>query len=322
MSIGSITYDLFIPLSEDHVESDKITLTLGSKHRIKDMVQTPGGGGANTATGMSKLGCSAAVAGVLGCDQWGETVIQELSEVGVGTDSITRIEDEITSFSIILTSPTGRRTILHDPGTNAHFHDVTFDKQAASEVDWVMLSRIAESACVIQDDLIEIFQEPTAPKLTWNPGGCQLEAGISAPNHLSLLQHTTVLMLNREEAMQFSQTESLEHALKSLIELGPEIVCITDGINGSYSSDGVQLLHCTSTNDLTVVETTGAGDAYTSAITWALIQGKSLPQAMQAGTINAASVLGHVGAQAGLLSTQDIETQLDHTPPTVSEATF
>jgi ribokinase len=317
MSIGGATYDLFVRLSNETVESccgdNAFTLALGEKIRTQDVIETCGGGACNTAVGLARLGCQAGFCGVVGDDQWGEKLLENFTKEHVDSACTTIVEGEVSSFSIILSASSGERVILYDPGTNDHLHDVTFDREQVGKVDWVYFNHIQESSCVIEDDMINILAKDGGPRLTWNPGGCQIDVGIEAPNNCTLLTHTDMLQLNKGEALKFSKTETVEDALRILLEKGVKNVCITDGGNGTTASDGVHLYHCPVMAESEIVDTTGAGDAFGTGATWALLEGMSLPEALQAGTINATSVVGKIGAQAGLLTHTEMQQQLQNT---------
>lgn len=51
-----------------------------------------------------------------------------------------------------------------------------------------------------------------------------------------------------------------------------------------------------------LLQKTGAGDAYASALSAALIYGKDLPEAMRWGACNGAAVVESLGPEDGLLS--------------------
>lgn len=53
--------------------------------------------------------------------------------------------------------------------------------------------------------------------------------------------------------------------------------------------------------ETTVVDSTGAGDAFGSGVVAALIKKKPIPEAVEWGRKQAAAVVGKVGAKAGLL---------------------
>lgn len=320
LSIGGATYDLFLTMDESaKKQEDNIVLAAGGKLRVKRVIETCGGGACNTAIGLSRLGISAGFCGVVGSDQWGEKLLRTMKEEGVSVASATIVEHETSSFSIILSLPSGERTILYTPGVNEHLHDVTFDVGAIAKADVVYLNHLSDTSCVIEDDIIHAILKSPRVHLTWNPGGCQISTGIAAPDKKALLQVTDLLLLNKEEAMHFSGTDTIPKALTALHAAGAKHVCITDGKNGTHATDGTKTYHCPILPDVTVIDTTGAGDAFGTGAAWALSSGESLPIALIAGTLNAASVVGALGAQAGLLTEHHMRDRLTSHPLSVSE---
>lgn len=313
MSIGGATFDLCMRLNHDKLPSgypeEIFALPLGSKVKVDQVIGTCGGGACNTAVGLARLGLDAGFSGILADDQWGAQLQKNFEKEGVNTQSVTFVEHETSSFSLILSGRSGERVILYDPGANAHLHDITFDRETAGTVDWVYLNHIQPGSSVIEDDLIAILTAEPHPCLTWNPGGAQIAAGIRAENNVTLLKHTSLLLLNKEEALSFAHTKTALQALHILSGLCPGIVCITDGKNGCMSTDGAKIYRCPAP-EAPVVDTTGAGDAFGVGVTWALATGKNLPNALQAGTINAMSVVGAIGAQAGLLTDTEMHSRL------------
>jgi ribokinase len=288
---------------------------------VKNVEGTCGGGANNTSVALVRLGCIAGFCGVVGADQWGTVLLENLKKEGVETSHATVIEHETSSFSIVLNAVSGERVILYEPGTNAHLHQVTFDKQSASKMDWIYLNHIQPDSCVIQDDMIEIFDSFPDANLTWNPGGCQIEAGMTQRVNAQMLKHTDLLLLNKEEALAFANTKTITQALHILRETGAGIVCITDGKNGAVACDGTTKYMCPAL-EAPVVDTTGAGDAFGAAMTWAIATGQNLPTALRAGTINATSVVGAIGAQAGLLTDTEMRQALQQTPLDVQASPF
>lgn len=322
LSIGGATYDLFLTMGKDAMkqkEGEHIALKAGGKLRVDRVIETCGGGACNTAVGLSRLGLAASFCGVVGSDQWGEKLLATLKKEGVDTSSTTVVEHETSSFSIILSLASGERTILYTPGVNEHLHDVTFDMGAMQKSDVVYLNHLCDTSCVIEDDIIAALVARPEAHLTWNPGGCQIEAGMDAPDKASLLKVTDLLLLNKEEALAFSGTKTIEAALAKLTKAGAHVVCITDGKNGTTASDGKKTYHCPILPNVNVVDTTGAGDAFGTGATWALASGQSLPIALVAGTLSASSVVGAIGAQAGLLTDTKMRTELQKQLLHVSE---
>ena len=323
LSIGGATYDLFVRLPKGTVhECDKeqsFALPLGAKIRVEELIETCGGGASNTSVGLARLGCDARFEGIVSSDQWGEKLLTNLAHEKVNTECVTVVEEEVSSFSIILSGTSGERVILYESGTNTHLHDVTFDKAILSTMDWVYLNHIQEDSCVIQDDITQMLAVEGGPKLTWNPGGCQIDMGLEPDNNSALLRHTDLLLLNKEEALAFSKTQSIESALAVLTDAGARNVVITDGKHGSTASDGQYLYHCPCVNGIEIVDTTGAGDAFGTGVTWGLLTGSTLQEALKKGSINGASVVGAIGAQTALLTDTEITTRLEETDLTVTD---
>lgn len=320
LSIGGATYDLFLTMDESaKKQEDNIVLAAGGKLRVKRVIETCGGGACNTSIGLARLGLHAGFSGVVGSDQWGEKLLTTMQKEGVNVSSATVVEHETSSFSIILSLPSGERTILYTPGVNEHLHDVTFDVAAIAKADVVYLNHLSDTSCVIEDDIIDAIVKRPRVHLTWNPGGCQISAGMHSPDKKALLAVTDLLLLNKEEAMKFSGTDSIPEALKALHAAGVKHVCITDGKNGTHATDGTKTYHCPILPDVSVIDTTGAGDAFGTGAAWALSGGESLPIALIAGTLNAASVVGAIGAQAGLLTEHQMRDRLNTHPLSVSE---
>jgi sugar/nucleoside kinase (ribokinase family) len=325
LSIGGATFDLFIKTGasviREYEDGKMFSLPLGGKIRISDVVSTGGGGANNTAVGLARLGCAAAFSGVIGEDQWGEAIQANFKKENVSMEYLVVIEHEPSSFSVILIAESGERTILTHKSMDRHFHDVTFDRDAARAADAIYLNHIHHDTCVIEDDIIEILSTVKNTHLSWNPGGVQIELGLAHTNNRLLIAETNLLLLNKEEALQFSGKKTVKEAMHVLIQAGAKIVCVTDGSKGSRATDGKTLYSCPAP-ECPVTDTTGAGDSFGSAMTWAIITGKDLPTALKAGTINAMSVVGSVGAQTGLLTQTRMLSELTRTDIPVASEPF
>lgn len=323
MSIGGATFDLFVVADHSVIHQNEhspaFTLPLGSKIRIEEVIRTCGGGAHNTSVGLARLGCNASYCGVVGDDSWGEAILGNCADEHVDTAHVTVVENEATDFSIILTAKNGERVILKHPGTSKHLQDATFAREAAAAVDWLYLNSIQEEACQIEDDIIRILVEIPHAKLTWNPGNCQIAQGTRRRGIQELLRQTDLLLLNKEEALAFTQEADVLAAMKHLLNAGSKIVCVTDGAQGVLATDGTTIYHCLP-GDRPVIDTTGAGDAFGTGVTWALLTGKTLPTALRAGTINAMSVVSVVGAQPGLLTLATMEKRLAENDLSVTES--
>ena len=125
-----------------------------------------------------------------------------------------------------------------------------------------------------------------------------------------LIKETNFLIMNKEEAQDLTKTENPHH--KELLVLlrqclpKESVAIITDGPKGAFAYDGDEFLHIVP-NNIQVVESTGAGDAFASGFISALIHGKELNDALRLGMANSQSVIMHQGAKGGVISLEDAE---------------
>jgi ribokinase len=130
-------------------------------------------------------------------------------------------------------------------------------------------------------------------------------------------KHTEFFCCNVEESQKIlSETsKDLNVLLKGIQDLGPKIVCITDGKMGCYMRYNDENYFMQTYPDKNPpLERTGAGDAFSSTFTACLALGMSPLEAIRYAPINSMNVVQYVGAQKGLLSLKEIETYLAKAP--------
>jgi sugar/nucleoside kinase (ribokinase family) len=126
-----------------------------------------------------------------------------------------------------------------------------------------------------------------------------------------------IFVCNVEEARFILGNVNLEvkDLLKKMHDLGPEIVCITDGPNGAYLYNKGKAYFMPIYPDIAPpFERTGAGDSFTSTFTSAIALGLTPEQAMTWAPINSMHVVQYVGAQEGLLTKSEILEFLKNAP--------
>jgi len=329
ISIGGGTFDLFVKAHDSQImqmknqESSTASLLLpyGGKQKIAEVHETLGGGAHNTSVASARMGLKTAYCGLIGNDLWGKKILANLEAENVSKELLSTTEDEKTSFSVILNSFEGERTVLNYLGANHLFTEEYFPLAKIMQTQWIFLNHLSgEANCLVKKIEVILKQKPEI-KLAWNPGGVQLDAG--AEKFKKILQNTEILFLNKEEAEKFSgiknqrfykkaglkQVYNLTQTFEYFQNLGVKIVVITDGRNGAQASSGKSVFYCPVKNQKRV-DTLGAGDSFASGFTSALILKKGLQTALKFGTLNATSVVNHYGAQRGLLTLNKIMQEL------------
>ncbi len=152
-------------------------------------------------------------------------------------------------------------------------------------------------------------------KLAFQPGTYQMKFG--KERMATFYKRAEIFFCNKEEAQRILGTEEsdIKKLLSAMHELGPKNVVITDGPVGAYAlGDGKYWFMRTYPDPKPPLQRTGAGDAFSSTVTVALVLGKDLPEALRWGPINSMSVVQSIGAQAGLLDRARLEEYLAKAP--------
>jgi sugar/nucleoside kinase (ribokinase family) len=308
ITIGDTSTDtvLFIDEEEARVVCNvkkhlcEICFDYAEKIPVKSIHESIGGNATNAAVGLSRLGLKAGIYTIIGKDNAGEEVLKTFTKEKV--NPLYLHQEGFTNRSTII-SIHGERTIF------SYHEKRQYDLPKIKPVPWMYVTSMKSGFEKVFTQLLEHLRfNPT--NLIYNPGTYQLLAGITASQ--AILQKTTVLILNKEEASEWLKkppTTDIEELLFELTKFGTKAVIITDAQNGSYGFDGINYYHCP-VYPTKLIEMTGAGDSYATAVTAALYYGLSLKEAMRWGSINAASVVSKVGSQDGLLNYKDLKLRL------------
>lgn len=312
ITVGDIKLDTFVVLDDASLQCNlkmpecQLCLDYGAKIVVHDIDSQLAGTAPNVAVGLSRMGKKTAVISNMGPDITFESALKTLKEEKVDTRFINVIEGEKSAYSVVLNFQ-GEKTIL-----TKHIHRAYKLPKNLPNTKWMYLSEMGPGYEMLYRSVIATAKND-GMFIGINPGTIQIEE--RKPQLFDLLKFTHVLFVNREEARTLSNATSLEihHLAKWLWELGPDLVVITDGGNGSYSFDGNDIYFCPLFPGK-FVEATGAGDSFATGYMAALMERLPHEEGLRWGSVNATSVVGFVGPQRGLLSIQEIKKRLKERP--------
>lgn len=318
IAIGDITEDIFLQLHDASLQcaingsACMLCLDYGEKIGAdsKEIISAAGNA-ANHAIGVARLECTTGIYTVVGNDDQGRRAKEILEQNKVDTSYVAFDTEHGTNLSIVINFQS-ERTILvyHEPRT--------YMLPQLQEPSWIYLTSVSgEGAQALHDQMLAYFLQHPNVHLACNPGTYQIKLGRDAL--LPLFQKTTILFLNREESARVLEVETRDIAtlMRGFHDIGIGTVVITDGPDGSYASDGRHIYYLPR-YPVQEVERTGAGDAFGAGFLAAIVGKKTIPEAMQWGGANAASVVQHIGGREGLLErkaiTHMIQEHADITP--------
>lgn len=314
LAIGDIVTDAFIRINDAEANCDidsencKLCLRFGDKVPFESVTEVRAvGNSANASVSAARLGVNSALVANVGNDTHGQDCLDELKKNNVKTEYVISHDGIPTNYHYVLWYDV-ERTILVK---HAAFPTAlpTFD--IAPKM--IYLSSLGENTEKYHEEIAAYVEANPEIKMVFQPGTFQIKVGAEALKNI--YKNTYAFFCNLEEAKKILNTDekNIGILMNKLHELGPKIVFITDGMVGAYASDG---------NDKWFMpvypqdpfERTGAGDAFSSAVSVALLKGKSVPEALAWGPINSASVIQYIGAQEGLLTEEKMQRYISEAP--------
>ncbi len=304
ITVGSSTVDVFaktkfselIKIVDSKGETDLLAYPTGSKILIEELNFTTGGGGTNTAVCLSRLGHKVACITKTGYGANAEKIKRHLKRDKVDTSLIVCDKNGRTGYSIILDSIEHDRTILAFKGSNndLRINEINLKKL---KTKWFFFCTMMGTSFKTLEKLAK-FAEKNNIKIAFNASQYLAEKGINYSKEI--LKRADIFILNKEEAALMTKKNKVEDMLKTLGKL-VKITVITDGKNITKAYDG-KYVYTIKPNNIKIIETTGAGDAFASSFLSGMLKKNNIEFALKLANTNAESIIQHHGAKNKLLT--------------------
>lgn len=316
ITIGSATRDIIIrtdagkliDVSNNPAKQKLLGFEYGAKIPVLQTYDNFGGGGCNVAVGMALLGLNVAARINVGKDLEGLKIKRNLKKYHVDTKFISWDDQEKTDLSVV---------IINEDSDGDHV--VFNDKNASQKLSfnfrhvrpkWFYLSSLSGKW---EEFLGQVLNYAKSKKISvaFNPGANQLSQGYLKLK--DVFNQLDILILSIDEAVDLVLSKNKNFSLisgdiaRELYSWGPKLVVITEGEKGASLYDGVSIKHQPGQIVEKIIDTTGAGDAFSAGFIAAIIFGKNLETALVWGVKNGANTVKDYGAQTGLLNRKDIE---------------
>lgn len=271
----------------------------------EDLLIIPGGKGANQAVAAARQGTATSMVGRVGNDSFGPTLIENLKRNHVDTSHVQTDPQAATGTAIIVVDANGQNSIVLSPGGNGRVTSADVEDIRFEDYDLLLLQleipmeAVLASARGAREAGLRILLNPAPARSI--PAELLSLADFLIPNEseLSLLTGQPV-----------TDAISAEQAAKLLLEGGVQNVIVTLGANGALIVGKAGAKHIPAFN-VDVVDTTAAGDAFIGGFASALLQNKSMEEAVRYGCACGALAATKFGAQPSLPTKEDIDKFLN-----------
>ena len=275
----------------------------GEKIKINEFSYDLGGSSCNSAVALSRLGIKTSFATIVGDDLYSKDALETVEKEKINTSFIKKDKDKDLGFSIILTGPTGDRSILtHRPDFD--FSKIDVDKIFKNS-EAVYVSGINKYSKVLQKEIIRNVKKYQKP-LFLNPSFYQIKENKTILR--KMMKFTDVVCLNLVEATILAKRRKIKakKLLMMIKNMGPKVVLITMGVRGSLYYDG-ENFYKIGIYENEKVDSTGSGDAYFATYIAAQMRGESVENSLKLAAVNAGATVDTYGAQKDLLKWRDLK---------------
>ncbi len=257
-----------------------------------------GGSAANTAAWLASTGNHVTLIGRVGADAAGELARTTLERGGVRT-RLTVDPDLPTGTCIVLVSPDGERTMIPDAGANAALSrsDVPLSLFDATThlhvVGYALLNEGSRDAA--RHAIRSAHANGTTVSI--DPSSAGPLEGRGPEAFLSWVAGADLLLANADEARTLTGLTDATEAARALTTAFAEVV-VTLGAGGALrvGRDQKDPVHVAAA-PVEVVDSTGAGDAFTAGYLPATLDGADPQTALAAGCALAAQAVTRTGAR-------------------------
>jgi ribokinase len=267
----------------------------------EDLRIIPGGKGANQAVAAARQGASVAMVGRVGNDSFGPELINNLKQNNVDTSHVQIDSQSATGTAIIVVDANGQNSIVLSPGGNGKVSPLDVGSVSFANHELLLLQLEIPIEAVLSATQ-RAKQSGVRVLLNPAPARSLPEELISLPDFI-LPNETELSLLTNQPVNNIA---SAEKAAKTLLERGAQTVIVTLGGNGALIVSSTQVTHV-DTYKVDVVDTTAAGDAFIGGFASALLQNKSLEEAVRYGCACGALATTKFGAQPSLPTRGEVE---------------
>jgi ribokinase len=269
---------------------------------ITDFVETCGGSAANTIVGLARLGCKVGFIGKVARDREGKMLLEEFCREGVDTKGIAVAKQGRSGTVMGFVDERGERALYIDPGVN---NQVDFNEEIKRYVFQTkflhLTSFVGEESFQTQRRILEAIPEDIM--VSFDPGALYARKGLTAL--ASIVEGSFVLMPNAGELELLTGMVDYRKGAEVMLRKGVKVVAVKLGSRGCYVTDGRRSYNVEAFK-VSVVDTTGAGDAFCAGFLYGLIKHKSLEECGRIGNFVASKCTTKMGARVGLPTLEDL----------------
>ncbi len=258
-----------------------------------------------TAVVFSKLGGKSAFIGQLGEDHFGDFILNALTSAGVNVQGVKRTREYNSSATVVLINSTGERTFLHHVGTNASVSEEDLDFSIISSSKILHWGGSSITPKLDGKPIGRVFERAQAMGIKTSIDTCYDGKGVWLPHIEPALENTSIVFSSLEEARCYTGKYEPSDIADFYLSYGVEIAVIKMGEQGVLVRSKDETIYLPA-YFVSVVDTTGAGDAFCGGFLYGYLSGYSLKMCAQMANAVGALTVQVMGGSNGVHSLEQV----------------
>ena len=322
--IGAALVDTEIEVTDQDLNKygiEKGVMTLvdeARQHQLMDHLsdhliaskRASGGSAANTIIAASYFGANNFYSCKVANDENGQFYLQDMRDAGVAIPPNSAEDSGITGKCLVMITPDAERTMntflgVSETVSHKELHNPAIQNAQYAYIEgYLVTSETGRAAAIQLRQHAEAHNVKTALSLS-DPAMVQFfRDGLGE----MIGSKVNLLFCNREEALGYTQTDTIDAAINALKTIADEFA-ITLGGEGAIIYDGKELIDIAPVQ-VTAIDTNGAGDMFAGAFLYAITHGYSHEQAGKLASAAAAQVVSQYGPRLNAQQHQAIKQQI------------
>lgn len=298
---GSMAYDRIMDFDgkfSDHILPDQLHM-INVSFTVNSLTENFGGTAGNIAYSLSLLGENPRILATIGQDY--HRYFDWLKHIGVATEDIRVVDDELTAGAYITTDVENNQITGFNPGAMKQQSGFAFDaidpKECLAIVAPGNLQDMAYYTAEQQNRGIFTIFDPGQSLPAWEP--TELAKCISQSRMLVCNDYEMGMVCNSTGMSREQVAETVE------------TVVVTKGSDGCalITVDGIVAVPVVPTDD--AVDPTGAGDAFRGGLIKGIVAGLSMERAVQMGNVAGHYAVGKWGTQQYSFTMDEFNAKLE-----------
>ncbi len=319
-AIGNALVDYEIEINDGFLNENKVEkglMTLVDEDRQAELIKAVenkikkkqgGGSAANTIIALSQLGGKGFYSCKVAGDDDGVFYIKDLNDNGVATNlQPDSLQPGTTGKCLVMISEDAERTMNTFLGITSDFSTNDLAEQALANSEYLFI----EGYLVSSETGREAMK---AAKRMAEENGVKVSLTFSDPSMVKYFKKemeevvgaaVDLLFCNEEEAMLFTETNTLNEAREELKKAAKKFV-ITQGKNGAMVFDGETFIDI-EPYPIKAVDSTGAGDMFSGAFLYGITHGHTYASSAKLASKASSEIVSKYGPRLAYYELQEIK---------------